>query len=139
MRSVSTWKVLAVAGALVAAAPLVLLAADRETVTPQFAKPMPNVPGKTLTVVRVDYAPGAKSCPHRHAASGFIYAYVLSGAVRSQVDDEAVKVYRASEAWSENPGARHRVSENASDTEPASLLAMIVADTGDRLTTFDCP
>ena len=75
---------------------------------------------------------------HRHAGSAFIYAHVLSGAVRSQVNDEPVRVYRAGENWFETPGSHHRVSENASATEPARLLAVIVVDEGDRpLTTLD--
>ena len=71
-------------------------------------------------------------------ASAFIYARVLSGAIRSQVNDEPVKVYQAGESWHEMPGSHHRVSENASDREPASLLAVFVVDSGDKpLTTPD--
>ena len=65
-------------------------------------------------------------------------AYVLSGAIRSQVDDGPVQVFHAGESWSEKPGARHTVSENASATEPAKLLAIFVVDTNDtELTTID--
>jgi quercetin dioxygenase-like cupin family protein len=53
---------------------------------------------------------------------------VLSGAVRSQVNDGPAKVYRAGEGFYEDPGAQHRVSENASATEPASMLAVFVVD-----------
>jgi quercetin dioxygenase-like cupin family protein len=105
------------------------------TVTPAYRHEIPNLPGKSLVAVVVNYAPGAKSPPHRHAASAFIAAYVLSGAVRSQVDDEPVRVYRAGESWSERPGARHKVSENASTTEPAQLLATFVVDTSERTLT----
>src|SRR5918999_681197 len=64
----------------------------RETVTVIADEPIPNLPGKRLVSQIVDYPPGASSVPHRHARSAFIYAYVLSGAVRSQVDDEPVRV-----------------------------------------------
>jgi quercetin dioxygenase-like cupin family protein len=112
--------------------------APGETVTVAADKPIPNVPGKRLTSLIVDYAPGAKSTPHRHARSAFIYAYVLAGEVRSQVDDEPVRIYRAGEGWFESPGAHHRVSANASDTEPARLLAVFIADVGhEQLTTPD--
>lgn len=108
------------------------------TVLPKFAQPIPNIPGKSLVAVVVNYAPGEASPPHRHAPSAFVYAYVLSGAVRSQVDDQPVRVYKTGESWYETPGAHHRVSENASKTEPASLLAILVVDTGDTpLTTPD--
>ena len=93
--------------------------------------PIPNVPGKRLVSLVVDYAPGQASAPHRHAPSAFIFAYVLSGQVRSQVDDGPARVYRAGETWFENPGAHHLVSANASDTEPARLLAVFVVDAKD--------
>jgi len=106
-------------------------APPRQTVTPAFRGAIPNIPGKSLVAVIVDYAPGARSTSHRHAPSAFIYAHVIAGAVRSQVDDQPAKVYRAGEGWSENPGAHHRVSENASETEPAKLLAVFVVDSND--------
>ena len=102
-----------------------------------FEQPLPNVPGKTMTAVVVEYPPGGTTPPHRHAASGFVFAYVLEGAVRSQIGGAPVRVYRAGESWYENPGDHHAVSENASDTEPARLLAVFVADDGDTLTTLD--
>jgi quercetin dioxygenase-like cupin family protein len=99
-----------------------------ETVTVAADESIPNLPGKRLVSHIVDYAPGASSAAHRHASSAFIYAYVLSGAIRSQVDGEPARVYRAGEAWFENPGAYHRVSANASDTEAARLLAVLIVD-----------
>jgi quercetin dioxygenase-like cupin family protein len=102
-----------------------------------FEQAMPNVPGKSLTAVIVDYPPGGASPPHHHAASGFIFAYVLSGTVRSQLEGGPVEVYRTGESWWEPPAAHHVVSANASPTEPARLLAVIVADTGAQLTTYD--
>ena len=98
-----------------------------------------NVPGKSMQAVTVDYPPGAKSAPHHHATSAFIMAYVISGSIRSQVDDEPARVYRAGETWSELPGAHHTISENASDTEPARLLAVFLVDTGDGPLTVDDP
>jgi quercetin dioxygenase-like cupin family protein len=63
---------------------------------------------------------------------------VLSGSIRSQVDDGPVQVLRAGESFFEKPGAHHRVSENASATEPARLLAIFVVDTSEtELTTID--
>jgi quercetin dioxygenase-like cupin family protein len=104
----------------------------RETVTVDADKPIPNLPGKRLVSRIVDYPPGASSASHRHAPSAFIYAYVLSGEIRSQVGDEPARVYKAGESWFENPGAHHRVSENASDTKPARLLAVLIVDVADE-------
>lgn len=109
---------------------------EAETVTPNFEAAIPNIPGKSLIAVEVDYAPGAASPSHTHAKSSFIYAYVISGAIESKVNDGETRIYRAGESWSEPPGATHSVSRNASETEPAKLLAVFVLDTGDNpLTT----
>ena len=113
------------------------LADDREAnggrETPAFKTALPNVPGQELTSVVVSYAPGGTSPAHRHAGS--VYAYVLTGAIRSENSATGpAKVYRAGESFFEPPGSTHLVSENASATEPASLLAVFVAPTGSVLT-----
>ena len=109
-----------------------------ETVIPLADEPVTNVPGKRLVSLIVDYPPGAKSLPHRHAGSAFIYAYVLSGEIRSAVNDEPARVYRQGEGWFEKPGAHHVMSENVSDTKPARLLAIFLVDEADKqLTTPD--
>jgi quercetin dioxygenase-like cupin family protein len=105
--------------------------------TPVFRQKMPNVPGKTMTVVSVEYEPGGGSAAHRHPASGMVFAYVLEGSIRSQLEGEPIKVYHSGEHWSEPPNAHHVVSENASNTEPARLLAIIVADDDATPTVFD--
>jgi quercetin dioxygenase-like cupin family protein len=97
---------------------------------------LPNVPGKSITAVRVTYGPGGKSGKHHHAGS--VLAYVLSGEIRSENSATGpAKVYKAGESFFEPPGSEHLVSENASGTEPASLLAIFIADDGAELTTFD--
>lgn len=96
-----------------------------------------NVSGKSLEGVTVSYPPGAKSAAHHHAKSAFIMAYVISGAIHSQVEGEPARVYHAGETWSEAPGAHHTISENASATEPAELLAVFLVDTGDGPLTTD--
>lgn len=96
-----------------------------------------DIPGKSLLAVTVSYLPGARSAAHRHARSAFIMAYVISGAIRSQLEGEPARVYRAGETWSEAPGSHHTISENASATEPAELLAVFLLDTGDGPLTTD--
>ena len=108
----------------------------RETVTVAADKPIPNLPGKRLVSVIVDYPPGANSVSHRHARSAFIYAYVLSGEIRSAVNGEPARVYRPGESWFESPGAHHRVSANASDSESARLLAVFIVDAADEELTI---
>jgi quercetin dioxygenase-like cupin family protein len=107
-----------------------------EKVTPHFEQVIPNIPGKSLVAIVVDYAPGGASPSHTHAKSAFIFGYVLSGEIESQVNDGPRRVYRAGESFYETPGSRHPVSRNASKTRPARLLAVFVVDTDDKeLTT----
>jgi quercetin dioxygenase-like cupin family protein len=107
-----------------------------DKVTPSFQQAIPNIPGKSLIAVVVDYPPGAASAPHTHAKSSFIYAYVVSGSIESKVNDGPTRVYKAGESWSEPPGASHPISRNVSKTQPAKLLAVFVVDTDDKnLTT----
>jgi quercetin dioxygenase-like cupin family protein len=108
----------------------------RPVVRTVFNQPS-NVPGKSLEAVAVSYPPGAKSESHHHAPSAFIMAYVISGAIRSQVEGESARVYHAGETWTEAPGAHHTISENASGTERAELLAVFLLDTGDGPLTTD--
>jgi quercetin dioxygenase-like cupin family protein len=106
-----------------------------ETVTPHFQQAITNIPGKSLVALVVDYAPGGASPSHTHAKSAFIFGYVLSGEIESQVNDGPRRVYRASESFYETPGSRHPVSRNASKTTPAKLLAVFVVDTDDKQLT----
>jgi len=106
-------------------------------VTLVYDHKLPNVPGKSIKGVLVEYGPGGTSSAHIHAPSAFIYATVLEGAIRSQVNDGPVTTYRAGESFSENPGDRHAVSENASATEPARLLAVFVVNIDETTLTID--
>ena len=109
--------------------------AEGDKVTPLRTEKLPNVPGKSLTAVVVNYAPGGKSTSHYHAGS--VMAYVLTGQIRSENSATGpARVYKGGESFFEPPGSEHLVSENASTTEPASLLAVFVADDGAQLTTF---
>ena len=100
-------------------------------VTVVFQHELPNVPGKSVKGILVEYGPGGFSEAHRHPNSAFIYATVLEGAIRSQVNDGPVKTYKVGQNWSEQPGDRHRVSANASKTKPAKLLAVFIVDTNE--------
>ncbi|BBQ00810.1 hypothetical protein BSFA1_59380 [Burkholderia sp. SFA1] len=115
----------------------VSVAADNagDSVKPNFSHAIPNIPGKSLVAVEVSYPPGGASMSHRHVHSAFIYAYVVSGQVVSQVEGQPARTYKAGEAFYEDPGAHHLVSRNASQTEPAKLLAVFVVDTKDTALT----
>lgn len=108
------------------------LADGASKVTLVYEHELPNVPGKSLKGVLVEYGPGGFSEGHLHPDSAFIYASVLEGSILSQVNDGPVKEYKAGENFSESPGDRHGVSKNASDTKPAKLLAVFVVDTAQK-------
>lgn len=103
-----------------------------------FDHVLPNVPGKSMRGVLVEYGPGGSNPSHTHAKSAFIYATVIEGSIKSQINDGEVKVYKTGENWIEVPGDHHRVSANASETEPAKILAVFVVNTDEtKLTTPD--
>jgi len=83
-------------------------------VTLVYQHVLPNCPGKSIKGVLVEYGPGGYSPSHTHPKSAFIYATVLEGAIRSQVNDGPVTIYAAGQSFSELPGDRHGVSANAS-------------------------
>ncbi|MBP2706236.1 cupin domain-containing protein [Microbispora sp. RL4-1S] len=107
-----------------------------ETLTPLIQQELPNVKGRTFTSATVTLPPGARAMPHRHGQA-FVYAYVLEGTVRSQLEGAPKRTYHQGENWVEQPGAHHVATENASDTEPAKLLVVFVSTTGEPLKTDD--
>ncbi len=112
--------------------------AHNSKITVVFDQPLPNVPGKSMRGVVVEYGPGGFNPSHTHAKSAFIYATVLEGEIKSKVNGGPTGVFRAGDNWVEKPGDHHLVSANASDTKPAKLLAVFVVDTTDNeLTTPD--
>ncbi|MEC4815731.1 MAG: cupin domain-containing protein [Scytonema sp. PMC 1069.18] len=105
---------------------------DKSKGTLVFDHALPNVPGKSMKAVLIEYQPGGSIPAHTHPDSSFIYATVLEGAIRSKVNDDPEQVYYAGESFVELPGAHHGVSTNVSETEPARLLAVFVIDTDEK-------
>jgi quercetin dioxygenase-like cupin family protein len=95
---------------------------------------LPNVAGKRVTIVRVFYGPGGFTRAHKH--SGSVTAYITKGEIRSQLGGGPVETFKVGQSFFEPPGATHLVSANASNTEPAELIAVFVADEGAQLTTL---
>lgn len=98
--------------------------APSEKVTVLQDQMLKNVPGKKALMIEVDYKPGQASIAHKH--EGTAMAYVLSGAVTSQVKGEKERTYKTGEYWYEAAGSEHLVSKNASATQPAKLLVFMV-------------
>jgi quercetin dioxygenase-like cupin family protein len=109
------------------------IAADKNPkVTLVYDHALPNVPGKSIKGVLVEYGPGVATSAHTHPKTAFIYATVLEGAIRTSVNDGPVVTYRTGQNFSEMPDDRHSVDENASKTEPAKLLAVFVVDSDEK-------
>src|SRR5882724_5130046 len=106
----------------------------QDVVEPIGSYALPNVAGKRVTIVRVFYGPGGFTRAHRHAGS--VTAYITKGEIRSQLAGGVVETFKVGQSFFEPPGAVHLVSANASNTEPAELIAVFVADEGAQLTTF---
>src|SRR4051812_27747698 len=105
-----------------------------DVVEPIGSYALPNVAGKRVTIVRVFYGPGGFTRAHRHAGS--VTAYITKGEIRSQFGGGPVETFKVGQSFFEPPGATHLVSANASNTEPAELIAVFIADEGAQLTTF---
>jgi quercetin dioxygenase-like cupin family protein len=109
-------------------------ASSENVVEPITSHALPNVAGKRVTVVRVFYGPGGFTPPHYH--SGPVTAYITKGEIRSQLGGGPVETFKVGQSFFEPPGSTHLVSANASNTEPAELIAIFVADEGAQLTTL---
>ncbi|WP_332303224.1 cupin domain-containing protein [Rhizobium sp. GR12] len=113
--------------------------AHNAKITTVFDRQIPNVPGKSMRGVLVEYGPGGYNPSHIHAKSAFIYATVIEGEVKSKINDGRERVFKTGENWIEKPGDRHQVSANASDTRPAKILAVFVVDTAETELTKPFP
>ena len=97
---------------------------------------LPNVPGKSVTTLLIEFPPNAFTPRHRHPGS--VTAYVLKGTLRSQLNDGPIGTFGPGGTWFEPPGTIHSLVENPSPTEPAEIMAIFVADSDcGALTIFD--
>lgn len=111
----------------------------RLTLFPFSSRPMPeinieyqyklvNCPGKTIVGIRIEFPPNAATPPHRHGGAS-VAGYVLAGTLQNKMNDDPMKIFTAGGTFYEAPGCHHRISNNASTTEPATLMANMVLDT----------
>jgi quercetin dioxygenase-like cupin family protein len=106
-------------------------AAADDTVSVLLKQRLADMTGKEGTVEIVEYAPGAASEPHLHPGS--VFAYVLEGAVITQLEGDGLHTYTKGQSWYESPKKPHVVSKNASKTEPAKLLVFLLSQEGESL------
>ena len=104
------------------------LTAQEPKVTPVMTKALADIPGKEVSMVTVEYAPGGADIAHRHDADAIVY--VLEGSVIEQVKGGKPDTLTAGETFSEGPDDIHIVGRNASKTQPARILAILVKKKG---------
>jgi quercetin dioxygenase-like cupin family protein len=127
VNQVLQWTALAGAALIMGQAP----ALAEDSVSVLMKQPLADMAGKVATVLTVAYAPGAASDPHVHPGS--VFAYVLEGTVVTQLEGEQPMTYTKGQSWYELPKKPHMVSRNASATEPAKLLVLLLSQEGEAL------
>jgi quercetin dioxygenase-like cupin family protein len=130
---------LTLAVSISAAAPaMAQQAAPATTVTPQLKQVLADVPGREVMMITLDIPPGGGSAPHRHPGH-HVFGYVLEGSYKIKLDQGEEKILTKGQTFYEAPGQLHAVSANASATEPAKVLAVIVAESGKPVTVPEKP
>lgn len=102
-------------------------------VTPLMTKALADYPGKEAVVITVDYPPGGESPVHRHNAHAFVY--VLEGSIVMGVRGGKTVTLTPGQTFYEGPDDIHTVSRNASLTEPARFLVVLLKSSGKPIST----
>ena len=103
-------------------------AAEEARVTELMTRPLEGVPGKEVTMITVEYPPGAVDPVHRHDASTFVY--VLEGTIEMQMEGADKVTLHPGDTFYEDPNGVHLVGRNASDTQPAKFVVVLVKNQG---------
>ena len=102
--------------------------AEEPKVTPLMSKDLVDVPGKEALMITVEHVPGGSSAIHRHNAQAFVY--VLEGSVIMQLKGGKEVTLTPGQSFYEGPDDVHLVDRNASKTEPAKFLVVLIKNKG---------
>ena len=102
--------------------------AQEPKVTPLMSKDLAEYPGKEVLTITVEHVPGGASSIHRHNAHAFVY--VLEGSVVMQLKGGQQVTLTPGQSFYEGPGDVHVVDRNASSTQPAKFLVLLIKDKG---------
>jgi quercetin dioxygenase-like cupin family protein len=102
--------------------------APQASVTSLTSKDLPELPGKEVLMITVDYPPGSVDPIHRHNAHAFVY--VLEGSIIMQVKGGKEVTLTPGQTFYEGPDDVHVVGRNASSTKPAKFVAFFIKDKG---------
>jgi quercetin dioxygenase-like cupin family protein len=103
-------------------------AADTPIVASLLMKDLADIPGKEVLVITVAYPPGGEDPVHRHPAHAFVY--VLEGSIVMQMKGEEPVTLHPGQVFYEKPDHVHVVGRNASKTQPAKFLVVLIKDKG---------
>jgi quercetin dioxygenase-like cupin family protein len=109
------------------------LVAENGTVRSLLSQDLAGVPGREVSMIAVDYPPGASTPMHTHRAQAMVY--VLEGSIVMQVKGGEPVTLKPGQTWSEGPDDVHVVSRNASTSAPAKYLVFMVKDKGAPILT----
>jgi quercetin dioxygenase-like cupin family protein len=101
-------------------------------ITPLMKQGIADFPDHEVTMITLDIPPGGGSLPHRHPGH-HTFGYVLGGSYKIKLDNGPETLLTKGQTFYEAPGQLH-VSRNASDTEPAKVLVIMLAETGKPVT-----
>lgn len=124
--STSILKCISLIAAIALFAPIADAAPPQAKVTPVMTHALPDFPGKEAMMITVEYPPGAEDPVHRHDADVFIY--VLEGSIVMQVKGGEPRTLAVGDSFYEGPDDVHTVGRNASKTEPAKFLVVLLKD-----------
>ena len=109
------------------------LVAQDVTVTPVVSKDLAQAPGRELTMITVEYAPGASDPIHTHSAQAFVY--VLEGSIVMQVRGGTAVTLTPGQTFYEGPDDVHIVGRNASQTARARFIVFLAKKKGAPILT----
>jgi len=104
------------------------MTAQQAEVAPLMSRDLNDIPGKEVVMITVTYPPGSSDPVHRHYAHAFVY--VLEGSVVMQVKGGKEVTLTPGQTFYEGPDDIHVVGRNASETQPAKFLVVMLKDKG---------
>ncbi len=102
--------------------------AQQAKVTPLMSKDLPENPGREALMIIVEYPPGSSDPIHRHNAHAIVY--VLEGSIVMQVKGGKEVTLTPGQTFYEGPDDVHVVGRNASSTQPAKFLVVLIKAKG---------
>ena len=98
-----------------------------------FAIDLADYSGKEGRMIEVSYPPGAQDVVHRHDAHAFVY--VIEGQIVMQLKGQTAVTLKAGQTFYEGPNDVHVVGRNASNTEPARFVVVLLKGKGAPILT----